>query len=67
VAVVVTEFVAGRIGLGAVLMLGTAQLDTPLVFATLFVLTLVGLAYYFVALLVEVAVLRWFNLAHPSA
>lgn len=66
VAVVVAEFVAGRIGLGAVLMLGTAQLDTALVFATLLVLTLVGLAYYFAALLCEVAVLRWFNLAHPS-
>lgn len=67
VSVVVAEFVAGRIGLGAVMMVGTAQLDTALVFAALLVLTLVGLAYYFAALLVEGAVLRWFNLAPPAA
>ncbi len=66
VSVVVAEFVAGRIGLGAVMMVGAAQLDAPLVFAALFVLTLVGLAYYFVARLLELIVLHWFNLAHPS-
>ena len=66
VAVVVGEFVAGRIGLGAVMMVGMAQLDTPLVFAALFVLTLVGLGYYFGAVLLEAAVLRWFNLRHQT-
>jgi NitT/TauT family transport system permease protein len=65
VSVVVTEFVAGRIGLGAVMMLGYAQLDTPLVFAALVVLTAVGLAYYFAAVGLEALVLRWFNLT-PS-
>ena len=65
VSVVVTEFVAGRIGLGAVMMLGYAQLDTPLVFAALVVLTAVGLAYYFAAVGLEALVLRWFNLS-PS-
>jgi len=65
VSVVVTEFVAGRIGLGAVMMVGYAQLDTPLVFAALVVLTAVGLAYYFAAVGLEALVLRWFNLA-PS-
>lgn len=66
VSVVVAEFVAGRVGLGAVMMVGYAQLDTPLVFGALFVLSLVGLAYYFAALLLEAAVLGWFNLAHPT-
>jgi len=66
VSVVVAEFVAGRIGLGAVMIVGYAQLDTPLVFGALFVLTLVGLAYYLSALLLETLVLRWFNLAHPA-
>jgi len=61
----VTEFVAGRIGLGAVMMLGYAQLDTPLVFAALVVLTAVGLVYYFAAVGLEALVLRWFNLT-PS-
>jgi NitT/TauT family transport system permease protein len=63
VSVVVTEFVAGRIGLGAVMMLGYAQLDTPLAFAALVVLTVVGLAYYFAAVGLEALVLRWFNLS----
>ena len=66
VSVVVAEFVAGRIGLGAVMIVGYAQLDTPLVFGALFVLTLIGLAYYLSALLLETVVLRWFNLAHPA-
>jgi NitT/TauT family transport system permease protein len=66
VSVVVAEFVAGRIGLGAVMMVGTAQLDSALVFAALVVLTLIGLAYYFAALLFEMALLRWFNLAPPA-
>lgn len=66
VSVVVAEFVAGRIGLGAVMIVGYAQLDTPLVFGALFVLTLIGLAYYLSALLLETLVLRWFNLAHPA-
>ena len=66
VSVVVAEFVAGRVGLGAVMMVGYAQLDTPLVFGALFILSLVGLAYYFAALLLEAAVLGWFNLAHPT-
>lgn len=62
VSVVVAEFVAGRVGLGAVMMVGYAQLDTPLVFAALFILSVVGVAYYFAALLLEAAVLGWFNL-----
>ena len=66
VSVVVTEFVAGRIGLGAAMMAGYAQLDTPLVFGALAVLTLIGLAYYFGVLLIESLVLRWFNLAPPA-
>jgi NitT/TauT family transport system permease protein len=66
VSVVVAEFVAGRIGLGAVMMMAYAQLDTPLVFGALTVLTLIGLAYYFAVFLLETLVLRWFNLAPPA-
>ena len=66
VSVVVAEFVAGRVGLGAVMMVGYAQLDTPLVFGALFMLTAVGLAFYFAAVCLETAVLRWFNLSHPA-
>jgi len=67
VSVVVAEFVAGRIGLGAVMMTGYAQLDTPIVFAALAVLTLIGLAYYFAVFVLETLVLRWFNLAPPGS
>ncbi len=66
VSVVVAEFVAGRIGLGAVMMTGYAQLDTPMVFGALLVLTLIGLANYFAVFLFETLVLRWFNLAPPT-
>lgn len=66
VSVVVAEFVAGRVGLGAVMIVGYAQLDTPLVFGALLVLSLVGVGYYFAAVLLEAAVLGWFNLAHPK-
>jgi NitT/TauT family transport system permease protein len=66
VSVVVAEFVAGRIGLGAVMMAGYAQLDTAIVFAALAALTLIGLAYYFAVLVLEMFVLRWFNLVPPG-
>jgi NitT/TauT family transport system permease protein len=67
VSVVVAEFVAGRIGLGAVMMTGYAQIDTPIVFAALLALTAIGLACYFLVCLVETLVLRWFNLEPPAS
>jgi NitT/TauT family transport system permease protein len=66
ISVVVAEFVAGRIGLGAVMMVGYAQLETPLVFGALFILTLITMAYYLSAVLLETLVLRWFNLGHAA-
>jgi len=67
VSVVVTEFVAGRIGLGAVMMTGYAQLDTPIVFGALLALTAIGLTCYFLVCLIETLVLRWFNLELPAS
>jgi NitT/TauT family transport system permease protein len=67
VSVVVTEFVAGRVGLGAVMMTGYAQLDTPMVFGALLALTAIGLACYFTVCLIETLVLRWFNLELPAS
>ena len=67
VSVVVTEFVAGRVGLGAVMMTGYAQLDTPMVFGALVALTAIGLACYFTVCLIETLVLRWFNLELPAS
>ncbi len=67
VSVVVTEFVAGRVGLGAVMMTGYAQLDTPMVFGALLALTAIGLACYFTVCLIETLVLRWCNLELPAS
>lgn len=66
VSVVVAEFVAGRLGLGALMIVANAQLDSPLMFAALFALTLVGLMFYFTAALAEKLVLKWFNLTVPG-
>jgi NitT/TauT family transport system permease protein len=67
VSVVVTEFVAGRVGLGAVMMAGYAQFDTPIVFGALLTLTVIGLACYFLVCLIETLILRWFNLEAPAS
>ena len=66
VSVVVAEFVAGRIGLGALMISANAQADTALVFAALFALTGVGLMFYFSAALAEKAILKWLNLTAPG-
>jgi NitT/TauT family transport system permease protein len=66
VSAVVAEFVAGRIGLGALMMVGYAQVDTPLVFGVLAALTLIAVVYYFAVVLAETLVLRCFNLTPPA-
>jgi NitT/TauT family transport system permease protein len=52
VGAVVGEFVGGDAGLGYLLMVANGSMDTPLLFADLVVLTLLGVAFF---LLVEVA------------
>jgi NitT/TauT family transport system permease protein len=66
VSVVVAEFVAGRIGLGAVMMMANAQVDTPLVFAALAALTLIAVACYFAVVVAETLALSCFNLTPPA-
>lgn len=66
VSVVVAELVAGRIGLGSVIVVAYAENDSPLVYAAILGITVVGLAYYSLAVVIDFLVLRWFNLQAPS-
>ena len=66
VSVVVAELVAGRIGLGSVIVVAYAENDSPLVYAAILGITVVGLAYYSLVVVIDFLVLRWFNLQAPS-
>ena len=58
-AAIVAEFVGSNKGLGYVLLQGTANLDTTLVFAVLFLLTIIGLALNTVVEVVEYLMTPW--------
>lgn len=58
IGAVVGEFILGDQGLGGLLTIARSNFDTPLVFATLFMLMLMASAMYGVARLIEGRVLR---------
>ena len=58
-AAVVAEFVASDKGLGYLLLQYNGQLDTPMVFATIVVLSLIGLAVYYVVEIIERLAIPW--------
>jgi len=58
-AAIVAEFVGSNKGLGYVLLQGTANLDTTLVFAVLFLLTIIGLALNTIVEVVEYVITPW--------
>ena len=58
-AAIVAEFVGSNKGLGYMLLQGTADLDTTLVFAILFLLTIIGLALNTVVEVVEYFMTPW--------
>jgi NitT/TauT family transport system permease protein len=58
-AAVVAEFVASDKGLGYLLLQYNGQLDTPMVFATIVVLSLIGLAVYYAVEIVERIAIPW--------
>jgi NitT/TauT family transport system permease protein len=58
-AAIVAEFVGSNKGLGYVLLQGTANLDTTLVFAVLFLLTVIGLALNTIVEVVEYFMTPW--------
>jgi NitT/TauT family transport system permease protein len=58
-AAIVAEFVGSNNGLGYILLQGTANLDTTLVFAVLFLLTIIGLALNSIVEVVEYFMTPW--------
>jgi NitT/TauT family transport system permease protein len=58
-AAVVAEFVASDRGLGYLLLQYNGQLDTPMVFATIVLLSLIGLAVYYAVEVIERLAIPW--------
>lgn len=58
-AAIVAEFVGSNNGLGYILLQGTANLDTTLVFAVLFLLTIIGLALNTIVEVAEYVMTPW--------
>lgn len=59
IGVVIGEFVGAGEGLGFLLLSATSQINTALAFASLFVLSLLGMAVYFLVVLIEKALSPW--------
>ena len=59
IGAVIGEFVSSSEGLGYLLLSATSQLDTPLAFAALFALSLLGILSYLLVELAEVLVASW--------
>ncbi len=67
VGAVVGEFVGSRSGLGYYLLLATGNFDTPLVFACVVCLTLMGIVLFYTVGLLEIALGRWNRTARRAA
>lgn len=65
-AAVVAEFVAADRGLGYLLQQYNGQLETPMVFAIIVLLSLIGLAVYYFVELVERLVIPWHVSQRPA-
>ena len=65
IGVVVGELVGGNIGLGYLLAFGEGPADTPMVFVTIILLTLIGIALYGIVVLVEARVLHYLPARSP--
>lgn len=61
---IVAEFVGSNAGLGYLLLRSSANLDTPLIFAVLVVLSLLGLAFSFLVEIIEKLVAPWQRKSH---
>jgi NitT/TauT family transport system permease protein len=65
-AAVVAEFVAADRGLGYLLLQYNGQFQTPMVFAIIIVLSLIGLAVYYLVELLERLVIPWHVSQRPA-
>jgi NitT/TauT family transport system permease protein len=67
VGAVVGEFVGSRSGLGYYMLLATGNFDTPLVFACVVMLTVMGIVLFYTVGLLEVVLARWNRAARIAA
>lgn len=65
-AAVVAEFVAADRGLGYLLLQYNGQFETPMVFAIIIVLSLIGLTVYYMVELIERLVIPWHVSQRPA-
>ena len=61
VGAVVGEFVGSRDGLGYLIMVATGNFDTPLVFACITALTIIGIALFYAIVLIDKRLSWWAN------
>ena len=59
IGAIVGEFAGANRGLGYVIEFASTQLDTPLIFAALLVVSVLGLAFYYVVELAERLLVPW--------
>ena len=59
IGAVISEFVAAQDGLGYLIMISTAQSQTPLAFAAIIVLTLISIVLFYAVELVEKRFVTW--------
>ena len=59
IGAIVGEFAGANAGLGYVIQFASTQLDTPLVFSALLVISVLGLAFYYVVELAERFLVPW--------
>jgi len=67
VGAVVGEFVGSRSGLGYYMLLATGNFDTPLVFACVVMLTIMGIVLFYTVGLLEIVLARWNRSARIAA
>jgi NitT/TauT family transport system permease protein len=67
VGAVVGEFVGSRSGLGYYMLIATGNFDTPLVFACVIMLTVMGIVLFYTVGLLEVLLGRWNRSARIAA
>jgi NitT/TauT family transport system permease protein len=70
IGAIVGEFAGANAGLGYVIQFASTQLDTPLIFSALVVVSVLGLAFYYVVELAERLLVPWapkYDVRHQSA
>jgi NitT/TauT family transport system permease protein len=66
IGAVIGEFVGSSDGLGFLLLSATSQINTPLAFASLFALSILGMVTYFMVVLAEKAMSAWLPPPPPA-